>query len=262
MGQSKQRKATFLANKFCVFCGGTVPATTIEHAPPRVMFIKKLRPKGHEFPACNRCNNGSSQQDQVAALMLFSTAEAFFPGRVRPDFDKAALGVANNAAAAINYIHTDAEDEIWTNTDAAEQEILAVPVNKRLFSQWLNAWAAKQACAMWHQQTGLIVTEEQRILVRWKTNLLDGGEKLHAKLSENLINRSRFSQGKKNFDEQFFYNFAIGDSKDYGAFWMVLHSVVGVLCIIAHADYFTNDTRVGYGELFRTSKTFGLSRTL
>ena len=163
MGQSRQRTASFLADKFCVFCGGTVPATTIEHAPPRVMFVRKLRPKGHEFPACNRCNNGTSQQDQVAALMLFSTAEAFLPGKFRLDFEKAALGVANNAADAINYINTDAEGEIWTNTDAPDQEILAIPVNKRLFSQWLNPWAAKQACAMWHQQTGLIVSKEQRI---------------------------------------------------------------------------------------------------
>lgn len=262
MGQSRQRTEAFLAGKYCVFCGGTVPATTIEHAPPRVMFVQKLRPKGHEFPACNRCNNGTSQQDQVAALMLFSTAETFFPGKFRRDFEKAALGVANNAAAAINYINTDAENEIWTNTDAPDQEILAIPVNKRLFSQWLNPWAAKQACAMWYQQTGLILSEEQQILVSWKTNPLDVGDDFLAFITENLTNGFHLSQGKKSFEDQFFYNFAIDDSKGYGAFWMVIHSVVGVLCLIADAKYFNNDTRIEYGELFRTESNNGLSRTL
>jgi hypothetical protein len=42
MGESRKRKrghaAILAANPFCIYCGGTERATTIDHMPPRIMF--------------------------------------------------------------------------------------------------------------------------------------------------------------------------------------------------------------------------------
>jgi hypothetical protein len=70
MGMSKIRKQQFFAtNPNCVFCGGSTPATTIEHCPPKAMFDNKEWPEGFEFSSCSACNNGTSDQDLIVAWM-------------------------------------------------------------------------------------------------------------------------------------------------------------------------------------------------
>jgi hypothetical protein len=70
MGMGKiRRKIFFSANPFCIFCGGSEPATTIEHCPPKAMFDQKRWPEGYEFAACAACNSGSSDQDLLISWM-------------------------------------------------------------------------------------------------------------------------------------------------------------------------------------------------
>jgi hypothetical protein len=71
MGRSHRRK---WEGKSCVLCGGHRPAETWEHAPPIVIFRAKLRPKGLEAPACQRCNNGTSEFDQAVTFLALSQA--------------------------------------------------------------------------------------------------------------------------------------------------------------------------------------------
>lgn len=70
MGMAQiRRKQFFATNPTCIFCGGEVPATTIEHCPPKAMFDQKRWPEGYEFSACAKCNNGSSDQDLIISWM-------------------------------------------------------------------------------------------------------------------------------------------------------------------------------------------------
>ena len=70
MGEKKNRRETFLlAHPVCVFCGGGAKATTIEHCPPRSMFQGRQWPEGFEFPACDSCNHGTSDQDLLVAML-------------------------------------------------------------------------------------------------------------------------------------------------------------------------------------------------
>lgn len=70
MGQANQRKITQRAilesEERCVYCSAA--PTTIEHMPPLVLFLKRQRPRGLEFAACQECNNGTKGADAVAAL--------------------------------------------------------------------------------------------------------------------------------------------------------------------------------------------------
>lgn len=70
MGQKAIRRAKFFAeHPYCIFCGGAAPATTIEHCPPRGMFHDRAWPDGFEFPACEACNEGSSDADLLVAFL-------------------------------------------------------------------------------------------------------------------------------------------------------------------------------------------------
>lgn len=70
MGQAKIKREAFLKkNPFCIFCGGSVAATTIEHCPPRAMFQNRQWPEGFEFPACDRCNGGTRNHDLIVSML-------------------------------------------------------------------------------------------------------------------------------------------------------------------------------------------------
>jgi hypothetical protein len=64
MSQKISRKKRFLQqHPICCFCGGTRPATTLDHVPPKACFPLGFWPEEFEFPSCNLCNNGTSRHD-------------------------------------------------------------------------------------------------------------------------------------------------------------------------------------------------------
>ena len=69
MPQKLSRKARFLKeHPSCCFCGGTSPATTLDHVPPKACFPVGFWPEEFEFPSCNPCNNGTSKHDTIFGL--------------------------------------------------------------------------------------------------------------------------------------------------------------------------------------------------
>jgi hypothetical protein len=91
------------AHPFCCFCGGTLPASTIDHQPAKIIFPNKHRPKGLEFPACDECNRQTGGDEALLALLcrtagsvrtnsksdssrlkdIVASVETFFPGLVQ-----------------------------------------------------------------------------------------------------------------------------------------------------------------------------------
>lgn len=70
MGIAARRRKQFLdAHPLCAFCGGTLPTATIEHCPPRAMFIGRDWPDGLRFPSCEDCNHGTAREDLLVALL-------------------------------------------------------------------------------------------------------------------------------------------------------------------------------------------------
>jgi len=69
MPQKLSRKVRFLKeHSLCCFCGGTRPATTLDHVPPKACFPLGFWPEEFEFPSCNPCNNGTSKHDTIFGL--------------------------------------------------------------------------------------------------------------------------------------------------------------------------------------------------
>lgn len=54
---------------YCCFCGGAEPATTVEHQPSRIVFPGKHRPKGMEYPSCQRCNDQTRAAEALLSFM-------------------------------------------------------------------------------------------------------------------------------------------------------------------------------------------------
>lgn len=66
---TKHKKAFLLKHPYCAFCGGSAPATTVEHCPPRSLFQDRQWPEGFEFPCCADCNHGTSDEDLLVAML-------------------------------------------------------------------------------------------------------------------------------------------------------------------------------------------------
>ena len=96
MGQAaKKRKAFPLTHPACCFCGGSTPATTIDHVPSRACFKRREFPEGFEFPACDKCQNNDRLNEQAFALMCHLS------DRNPENYDeklarKLLIGIANN----------------------------------------------------------------------------------------------------------------------------------------------------------------------
>jgi uncharacterized membrane protein len=78
MGEAKAKsrsKAQVLAGEErCIYCSATTGDSanlTLEHMPPRGIFIGRHRASGLEFATCGRCNQGSKAADTAAMLMAF-----------------------------------------------------------------------------------------------------------------------------------------------------------------------------------------------
>jgi hypothetical protein len=257
-----RRTNSWLAGLPCIFCGGFIPATTTEHAPPRILFLRKQRPREHEFPSCARCNNGSSQLDQVASMMTFVTGEAFYPGKFRAEFEKTAIGVRNNVPEVLQYLELDAAHSVNASLGDDGPELIAVPVGRKLFSHWLHPWAAKQTFAMWNRQTDSIIRPDQRVIVRWIPNPVDVAEDFLETIKKTMKADFHLSQGRVSFSDQFFYKYAISDDKELGAFFLILHEVTAILCFVM-SESFTREFHIArYGEIYETKAETGITRTL
>src|SRR5258708_15176126 len=57
------------AHPLCCFCGGTKPATTVDHIPARSCFVGRRWPEGYAFPACGDCNATTRITEAIAAAI-------------------------------------------------------------------------------------------------------------------------------------------------------------------------------------------------
>jgi hypothetical protein len=251
-----------LKGKSCIFCGGESKSTTVEHMPPRVMFRGKQRPKGHEFPSCERCNSGFSQLDQIAAMFAFSTSASFYGGGNNSEFIKAAMGVANNIPELYGLIDLDSATSDGLPTEAAEHGVEAITVSRNLFRKYLNPWAAKLVCAIWYEQTKKVIDDTKRIYVHSIPSKFDLNTDLHKLIQNHFSGLHVAAQGKKDFGDQFFYRFAIGEGQRFGMFFAVFHDAIGVMGAVGEVEDFIRNDQYPFGEIFRTCARMGLIHDL
>lgn len=260
MGEKKRRlDRLFKENPNCCFCAGEIPAETVEHAPPKAFFRDKIRLKGLEFPACKRCNNGSSQLDQVASWFAIGSGCLLREDEYFPYWMKLSRGVKNNTPEVLDYLGFENSEEVWwVNQNSQIEDFRRVLIDRRLFSEYLNPWAAKQGFALWYHHTERALGENARVWVRWMTNeqVIRGGEP--AELREIANQDNYLKQGKLESASQYFYRFAVNDHGGLGLFFLGAHEASGVVIAVWENDPDAASRRTGVSELFATTPSRGI----
>jgi hypothetical protein len=102
--RSMSKKRRFLMeHPYCCFCGGSTPATTSDHVPPKACFPDGFWPEGFEFPACEKCNRGTKRDDQIFGFyaMFLDFNEANRSKAYTTKLSKLREGIANNYPEAL-----------------------------------------------------------------------------------------------------------------------------------------------------------------
>lgn len=211
MGEARQKKAaTFaqLRNGFCVLCGGTVAAQTVEHIPPRIFYIDKARPKGNEVSACSRCNHRSASADQIAALVCVSMKSSHRKDVPDTYFKKLLNGVRNNNPNVISYIGVGPAVPLRSSKYLIlPNPNVAVKINPKLWTEYLNPWAAKQAIALYNIESGCVFPDTGIVFVNWFTNYQISLGKYPKEILEGLDHYRVLKNGKIETADQFHYNY-------------------------------------------------------
>lgn len=260
MGAKAKRLAKFKqSHPQCCLCGGEVPTETIEHAPPKAMFFGSIRPKGLEVPACERCNSGSSQQDQVAALLACSQSPVLTSGSDgKPDefkhFKKLVNGAGNNSEIGPMF---DLAPDKFVMARGIIQPFKQLKIKPAAFSHYLYPWAAKQALAMWYERTNTIFGVNGSVTILW----MDPKTVNQSGQVQNFLNGlpiiGGLAQGKLNVDEQFFYKVGVTDDQSMAVYWPVFHQR---LTFVALLDTDADRARKLDTKGFKTSAILRVSR--
>lgn len=259
MGEAIYKRAQntkFLeAHPWCCLCGGSVVATTIEHAPPKVFFINKEIPSGsHRMPACARCNNGSGSADQVAAFvaLLQASVHRDIP---KEYIEKLGRGVRNNSPDAFAAIFAGSPSDVPLRVGGKVDLYAKVEIDPIIFENWLDPWAAKQAYALYYLHSdGKILPPTAKVMVQWFTNANISDDLAPDKLLQSLGNYGELRQGIKNSELQYSYKWQLDDK--IGCFVLMLQDASLAMLGIFHDA--TQAARVPDWKLFSTDAENGI----
>lgn len=235
MGEAKRRRdgiSQRLESALgCVYCGGIRRATTIDHMPPRAVFAGRLRPKGLEFPSCDRCNGGTKATDQVVAMMSRINPDDSTPEALA-EVRKYLQGVANNEPDLLREMAGPPQWRIRAQERAGPSR-RPLYVAGPMVSGHMERFAAKFGFAMHYQQIGTPLPETGAVAARWYSNadILEGSFPMEA--WEVLGPVETLRQGKFQVSDQFEYAWAIGEDRSIGMYLGTFRHSFAVLAFSA-----------------------------
>lgn len=205
---NKHRDAIFArSGGMCVYCGGSTPATTIDHMPPMVMFSQKQRPTGLEFASCEPCNSGARLSDLACAIIgrAYPDAETESEQQEISDLFRAANN--NLASLLLEMQMPRAAQKLAANRTGISLERGGfLRLDGPIASYHLEAFAGRLGLAMHFHATGRILSPEGGVRVRVFSNV----DVLQGRVAEgifDLLPTPRTLQaGKKHVAEQFLFN--------------------------------------------------------
>lgn len=167
-------------------------------------------------------------------------------------------GVKNNNPEVLQYFTSETET-IPIKIRGLIRPFIRVKLDKKLFSDWLNPWGAKQGYALWYEKTGQILDEDASVSVFWVTNdqILNGFkyEEVFA-IGEEV---GFLKQGKLESSEQYFYRYAFNTENKLGFFALGTHdAAVCALFIVPKTMLSQLTTIKGKAGVFHTSAAGGI----
>lgn len=223
MGERKNKLQKFLKlHPKCIFCGGYVDATTIEHCPPRSLFQNYVAPEKFEFPSCAACNNYSSDEDLIVAVIArmgsptFGDSDGKLIGmmknlnRQKPNFYKSFLPSATEARV------NNRQLGIAPAAGMTHQEMGVLNINDET-RKAIKVFAKKLTKGIAYVEEGLIFSNDHCLALNWFTNanvIKDGGHKVFEILSHIGGVTPKLSRNRVILNNQFEYKFSISEDKE------------------------------------------------
>lgn len=237
MGESKRKKrahaGVFAACPTCIYCGGDVQATTIDHVPPRIMFSEKRRPKGLEFASCEACNQGTRRADLVAAMMARLYPDAEHPSD-RAEISRIFTSINNNIPGLLQEMHIDEAGQ------AKARMRLPSPIaggflrtDGPLVSPLMQTFAFKTGFALYYEMTKKIVPKGGAVAARWFSNFERMTGTFPSSALDFLLPPETLRQGSFGVPDQFSYQWRIAEGDRVGAFASFFRSSFAVLAFVS-----------------------------
>lgn len=152
------------AHPRCCYCNGRRATAERDHAPARIVFIKKHGPEGYEFPSCAECNRLTALSEQIAALyirMFDNDADRLEVA----DFAKMVEAVSNNAKGALPVFPEDRTlPNPMLDPAGVYKRTVTVP---RLAHEHMKLFAQKILYAIYYKTTGKFAGSSNRYMVLW-----------------------------------------------------------------------------------------------
>lgn len=175
MGEAKRKlrdHASILACKpGCIYCAGATVATTIEHMPPISIFEGRQRPKGLEFPACERCNNGTGHSDLVAAMLARTWPDANSEIQ-RRDVRKIFQALENNVPGIFREMNPGrGAEKLARKRHNLSADVHPLRADGPILNEHILTFAAKLGFALHYDAKGTAIPSGGGALVMWFSNL-------------------------------------------------------------------------------------------
>ncbi len=216
MGQSRTkqqsaRDAAFSKTDRCVYCGGGTLATTVDHCPPRGIFLERNWPEGFVFPACAACNSGSRDEESLIAFMvrLNSTLNAEEDELFKRHVDR----LARTHPEELQYLATAGAS---TKRRIARHIGVSPPPGStyaelplaRLPERWkevMRSFGEKLTKAVHFHELGRICPTSCHVIVEIRSNALDMASPLSEDLVSTMGRTHEIKRTKVDISDQFSY---------------------------------------------------------
>ncbi|MEI8264862.1 MAG: hypothetical protein WCI59_03860 [Betaproteobacteria bacterium] len=230
MGQARikqlnERELAFSKSRYCIFCGGSVPATTVDHYPPRATFRGNRASEGYVFPACSSCNSGSREADNWAGFLSMIDPSIEWSSdelernikrlvsldRARPGLIREVFGgtVIEKKAMARRLQMTRAPGQTY-----ADLPIVKVPTAAQ---EWMDIFAPKLTKALHYEHTRRIPPLNVGLQYWWYTN----ASKLEGRIPEIINGDFGFPNVRRanvDLSPQFNYGYQVSTDGELGLF--------------------------------------------
>jgi len=215
----KKRKKQFLQeHRFCYFCGGTRPATTVDHVPPRACFPDGFAPDGFESPACNDCNQGTDKQDQIFGL--YTMMVDFDPTKFTSEDDRKKIskligGIRNNYPEALPDLTKALPINRYGSIITPAPVALSIKMTPSV-QEVIDISGRKLMHALYYRETGRFLTESHQFFngaYQPQQAETEDLTKLLASLLPTRVTGTR--PNIKEYGDRFRYMFGYKDQEDF-----------------------------------------------
>lgn len=229
MGQARIKEASareiaFAKTDRCVFCGGLVQATTVDHCPPRAIFSDRKWPEGYVFPACLSCNAGSkTDENWVALLTRLHPGADDEPASSRAELERLARPLLKPWVLKSMQISANRKRELARRASLtpepgqafADLPLVSIPEPAQ---RAVPVFAEKLAKALHFMHSGRIVPAEASMQHRWFTNF----NQMEGTIPQDIFTVppgfASLRRTAVDLSDQFNYRYAMAETGDLSVF--------------------------------------------